>query len=233
MLILNINEGSETLKKEKGIFRKKIVMKKTEEIKRYSIDINGKFATVLELPEKQLENEDVLKLLKIYKGRVLVSEKYVENALLKPYLFAPKEYYQRAVLSSLKNQIRTVNKDWKNICIKIDKFSPFREIFELVKISKTVTLITKSNFDTDKFLNDCYHEFGAIVYVIEEDVFFKYDIYLDLDEVDDSGKLMVNVKNRNFLLYPDSSYFADKEEYKKLLPFNIEHNIICAINNLT
>lgn len=227
MLVLKINGEREKIKKVKGLFRKKIFYETPEDIKRYSVEVKGKKVLVLELTEKDLDKEDVITLLKMYKGRVLVSEDNINYELLKEYLFDPKAYFQRAVLSSLKNQIRTVNKEWKNICIKIDDFSPFTELFELVKISKKVTFITQKNPTTNKFLNDCYYEFGAMVSVKGE-CSSENDVFLDLDKIDGNGKLMINVKGKSFLLYPDTTYFTGDEEYKKLVNFNIHHNLICA-----
>lgn len=227
MLILNIVNEGEKKRFTKITFKKKKTHKYTDEIKRYSININRKTVIVLDLPENKKISEDVLKLLKIYKGRVLVDKANENNELLKEYLYNPKEYYQRAVLSSLINQIKTVNKEWENICIKTECFTPFSEYFELVKISK-MNLITSVNLQTKKFIEQCYYEYGAIISVKKENNTDTYDVFSDLDNIDEKGKLMINVKGKNYLLYPDVSYFQDFEEYKKLRDFNIEHNLICA-----
>lgn len=226
MLILKLTDERD--KKTKGIFRKRIICENQEEIKRHSVNVNGKNVIVVELPKQKIESEDILTLLRIYKGRVLVSKDDSKIKALKESLFSPEEYYQRAVLSSLINQIKSFNNEWKNICIKTENFKPFKELFEIVKISKSVTLITKENTESDKFLSDCYYEYGSVIRVKGEDQFLKCDVFLNLDETDDRGKLIINVKGKDFLLYPDVSYFQDKTEYKELLPFNIEHNIICA-----
>lgn len=228
MLILKLTDERDEKKKVKGIFRKRIIYENREGIKRYSVNVNGKNIIVVELPKNMLECEDVLTLLKIYKGSVLVSTDDADINILKKSLFSPEEYYQRAVLSSLVNQIKSFNNEWKIICIKTESFKPFKELFEVVKISKSVILITKENTLTDKFLNECYYEYGSVVRIKGAEQFLKYDVFLNLDEVDDKGKLIINVKGKDFLLYPDVSYFQDNTEYQKLLPFNIEHNIICA-----
>ncbi len=228
MLILKICDEEEKTKKVKGIFRKKIIYESQEIIKRYSVDINGKDVVVLELSEHKLNSEDALMLLKIYKGRVLVSEEKKDLSVLQQYLFSPKEYYKRAILSSLINQIKCMNNEWKNICIKTELFSYFKELLEVVRISKKVILLTKANSETDRFLNDCYYEYGSVVTVKEENDCIKYDVFLDLDEIDDKGRLMITVKDKNFLMYPDISYFESNVEYQKLLPFSINHNEICA-----
>lgn len=225
LLILNfINEREEV---KKSFFKRRKTLN-SDLLNRYSINVNGKNTIVLELTESDLLREDVLSLLKIYKGRVLVSEKYKNLEILKDYLYDSKEYYKRAVLSSLINQIKTVNKDWKNLCIKTDTFSPFKELYELVRISKIVSIVTGNNAMTEKFIKSCYYEYGTIVNIKEHIPRQNNEIFLNLNEIDNYGKLMINVKGKEFLLYPDTRYFDNSIEYQKLLPFNIEYNIICS-----
>lgn len=228
MLVLKITDERDTVRKVKGVFRKKIVYEELSHINRSSLCINGKTVITLELPFSKMNCDDVIKLLNIHKGQVLASEKYNGIDNLKGYIFSPKEYYQRAVVSSLINQMKNLNKELETVCIKTAEFVPFKELFEIVRISKSVVLIAPKNIFTNKFLSDCYYEYGAVVTVKGGADSLKYDVFLDLDEIDDKGKLMISVKGKSFLLYPDISYFQDNIEYQKLLPFNIEHNKICA-----
>ncbi len=229
MLILKFNDEREKTENTKKRFFKKNSVSKNNELNRYSVNVNGKTAIVLELTEKDLQYDEVLTLLQIYKGRVLVPSKYANIELLKDFIYNPNEYYQRALLSSLVNQIKTVNRDWKNICIKTEKFSLFKEFYELVRISKKVTFLTEPNAYTERLIRDCYYEYGAIVSVKNEASAQEKDVFLDLEAIDKNGKLMINIKGKEFLLYPDMRYFENCSEYQKLLPFNIEHNIICAV----
>ena len=82
---------------------------------------------------------------------------------------------------------------------------------------------------TEKFANECYYKYGAVINFKNDETLYVYDVYLNLDEIDDLGKLMINVKGKECLLYPDSTYFSTCEEYQKLQPFNIEHNIVCSV----
>ena len=225
LLILNFIEEKVVVRK--SVFKKRKMLNK-KIFNRYSIEVNGKNVIVLDLTINDLCNENVLSLLKIYKRRVLVSEKYNDSDILKDYVYIPKEYYQRALLSSLVNQIKTVNKEWKNIYIKTEFFSPFKELYELVRISKTVSIITEPNSYTEKFLNDCYYEYGAIVNVKEDYSILKNGVCLDLDEIDSNGKLMININGKDFLLYPDMRYYENRPEYQILSPYNIEHRLICS-----
>ena len=228
MLVLDfVNERELCRKPQRRFFRKKST-ENNKELKRYSVNVNGVNLTVLELTENDLNNEDVLTFLRIYKGRVLVSEKFKEKEVLKKYLYLPDEYYQRALLSSLINQIETVNRGWKSVAVKIVEFTPHKEFYELVRLTKSVTLITPNNLYTEKFLKDCYYEYGAIVTVKKESVLTKNIVYLDLNEVDNNGRLMINAKGKNLLLYPDIKYFENRSEYQKLAPYNLEHNLICS-----
>lgn len=228
MLILDFVDERENIKKQKKRFYKKRATKNDRELKRYSIKVNEKVVVVLELAQKDLKSSDVLTLLKIYKGRVLVSTKYQNEEILKEYLYNPQDYYQRALLSSIINQIKSVNRAWKTIAVKIDDFSPFKEFYELVSVSKEVTILTEENAYTEKLIRDCYYEYGAIVNVKNEISIYNKDVFIDLNEVDYNGKLMINVNGKDLLLYPDNSYFDDCIEYQKLLAYNIDHNIICA-----
>ncbi len=227
MLILKLKDKNKEIKKTRNIFRRRKVTENEISFNRYSINVNGKNVLVLELNESELSCDEVITLLKIYKDRVLVAKENKNNNILKEYMFKPKEYYKRAVLSSLIKQIRTVNKDWKYLSVKMDVFSPYKELYEIVKISKTVNLITQKNAKTLKFVNECYNEYGAIVNIIGAGL-KENEVYLDLEQIDDSGKLMISVKGKEFLLYPDATFFQPDEEYKKLLPYGLEHNVICA-----
>lgn len=227
MLILYFVDENVFSENKKRKFSRKKKCEKKNEIRRYSIIVNGKNVVVLELTEKDLENEDVLTILKVYKSRVLVSARYAEKGILNEYLYNPNEYYKRALLSSFVNQVKTVNKDWKNILIKTHDFKPFREFYDIVRLSKKVTILTEATAYTESFIKACYYEYGAIVNV-SDDGKIKSDVFLDLDKIDKSGKLMINVKGKDFLLYPDTSFFENSEEYQKLNMYNIDYNIMCA-----
>ena len=97
-----------------------------------------------------------------------------------------------------------------------------------VRISKAVTIVTDNNIFTEKFAKDCFYEYGSIVNIKKENSTQINDIFLDFNQIDNNGKLMINVKGKDFLLYPDTRYFDNCVEYQKLLPYNIEHNVICS-----
>lgn len=225
MLILRFVEKRAKEKRKRFFYRKRL---NNDTLNRYSIIVKGKSVSVLELNEEMLKNESVQMLLKMYKGRALASGKYKNYDELKDYLFSPKLYYQRALLSSLVNQISRVNKDWENICIKTSEFFPFKELYELVRITKRVTIIGESNCYTDKFLKDCYYQYGAIVSVRNDCLEKANCVFIDLDGVDNSRRLIINAYSKAFTLYSDVRYFEESEEYQKVLPFDLDYCEICA-----
>lgn len=226
MLILRFVEKRAKEKRKRFFYRKRL--NNNDTLNRYSIIVKGKSVSVLELNEAVLNNENVQMLLKMYKGRILVSESYKNYDELKDYLFNPKLYYQRALLSSLLNQIRRVNKEWENICVKTSEFFPFKELYKLVKITKKVTIIGESNCYTDKFLKDCYYQYGAIVYVRNDNLDWENCVFVDLDSVDNCRKLTINAYSKSFTLFSDIRYFEESEEYQKLAPFDLYYDEICA-----
>lgn len=227
MLVLDFIEDKEEIKVRKTGFRKRKFSNREKELKRYSINVNGRNVVVLELTEGDLYNEDVLSLLKIYKGRVLAPIENQSNNLLLDYTFNPKEYYQRAILSSLIKQIKTINREWRTVNIEVEDFFLCNELYELVKITKRVNIKTSQNALTDKFTKLCYYEYGSVI-TFKDSLSEKYDVVLRLDEVDEKGKLMINAGGKECLLYSDGKYFESSTEYQKLYHFNIEHNIICS-----
>ena len=231
MLILKFNNEYNEVenKKRARLFVPKSRKQKNDTLNRYSVIVNGKNISVLELTRKELKSDDVQMLLKIYKGRVLTSEKYKNDDELKEHLYSPKLYYQRALISSLVNQIKAANKEWKNICIKTDSFEPFKELYELVIITKRVSIITEESAYTRAFIKDCYYKYGAIVSVKGDASIIENDVFVNLNEIDNGGRVMINVNSKDFILYPDARYFESCDEYQKLLPFGLEYNIICSV----
>ena len=112
--------------------------------------------------------------------------------------------------------------------MKNKSFYPYKEFFEIVRHLKTVILITDENSVTDRFIADCYKEYGAIVRVRGSVDFSTADAFLDLDDIDDNGKLFIFFNGKNCLLYPDEAYFRDCKEFNKLCSYEIEHKMICA-----
>ena len=88
-------------------------------------------------------------------------------------------------------------------------------------------MLTHKSRLTEEFVNECYYELGAIVF-IKQSCPSETDVFLDLEQIDTKGRLMVNAKGVEHILYPDATYFDDKEEYQKLAVFNINHKYKCA-----
>lgn len=228
MLILSITEGAKKERKHGSFFHRKAVRGSPCDFRRSSVNINGKNVIILNISEDGLKCEEVRTLLKIYRGRVLLSKGKNQVELPRNLLFDPKRYYMRAVLSSLVNQMKTVNKEWKKVCIKIETFEPVKEFYQIVKSAKALCLLTPKSPLTDSFVNNCYNEYGAVVKVADDCFLDFYDVFLNLEEVDEKGRLIIKVKGKPLLLYPDMTYFESNTEYQKLADFDIEHDVVCA-----
>lgn len=228
MMILKITDEVYGQGRNRTHFLKRADNGKLCDFRRSSVKVNGKNVVVLEITERGMDCDDVRTLLKFYEGRVLLSEGNKDVQVPESVLFNPEKYYMRAILSSLVNQINTVNKEWKRIFIKIDDFEPFKEFYRIVKISKSLCLQTRRNSSTNNFVNTCYNEYGAVVKIREKFDTDSYDIFLNLEEIDKNGKLIIDVKGKPTLLYPDITYFENNSEYKKLSGFGVDYNTICA-----
>ncbi|MGN1315615.1 MAG: hypothetical protein ACI4VW_00970 [Acutalibacteraceae bacterium] len=228
MLILKITDEVHGNRRNRNFLRKKTVNENLYDFRRSSVRVNGKNVVVLEITESSMDCDDVQTLLKIYQGRILLSKGKEDVQVPESMLFNPNKYYMRAILSSLANQINTVNKEWKRIFIKIDDFEPFKEFYRIVKLSKSLCLQTQKNSSTNNFVNTCYNEYGAVVKIREECNTDSYDVFLNLEEIDKSGKLIIDINGTPTLLYPDITYFENDSEYQKLACFGIDYNIICA-----
>lgn len=227
MLILKVTERTIDNTKSRHFFRKRKNNVNSEDFKRSSLKVMGTNVVVLETYSDKLECEDMERLIKAYEGRILLPENS-NITLPEEVLFNPKRYYMRAVLSSLINQIRTVHGDWRRICIKIDEFEPFKELYKVVEISKSLCLLTKRNSGVNKFVDACYNEYGAVVSVKENIEPSFWNVFLDLEKTDKRGRLIVEENGVPLVLYPDAAYFENKEEYRAVLNYGVEHKTVCA-----
>ena len=228
MLILRITDEVYGRGRNRILFRRRGDKGEFCDFKRSSVKVNGKNAVVLEITERSIDCDEFRTLLKIYQGRVLLCDGDKRVGIPESVLFNPKKYFMRALLSTLANRINTVNKEWKRIIIKTDDFEPYKEFYPVVKISKSLCLQTKNTPLTKKFAHTCYNEYGAVVQISEDADKNLYDVFLDFEEIDKDGKLIIAVKGKPTLLYPDVTYFENNSEYEKIANLGIDYNTVCA-----
>ena len=230
MLVLKINTEKEFVKKRKGVFSKKSISVQSNGVVRSTVNINGVKAIVMELPLAATKTEEFNTLLKMYSGRLLCANTDNDNSHIinADYLFSPKAYYQRALLSSLVNQVKIISADCSRVCMKVEAFFICKELYSLVKVFKDVTINTKPSALTTQFVSQCYNDFGAIVKIKSDYIALSNTVLVDLDKADEKGRLIINACGKEYFLYPDSTYFECNAEYNKLQGFNIDYNLLCA-----
>lgn len=209
---------------------KKRKRKKNEPvINRYSININTSNLTVIELPPSELNNPDVKKLINIHKGEILLSEISLKNAIPEEYLFNPKPYFNKALLSSLSKQMIFLKEKYQSVCIVYPDFEPHTSMLEIVRYARSFTLITKQNLLTENFKEDCFYNYGAIISVKEtEPEINRYDIYADFNKTEDNAKLMLYLKGLPTLLNADPDYFQYKSELDVITSYGIDNKTAYA-----
>ncbi len=209
--------------------RKRKRKKNEAVINRYSVNINTSNLTVIELPPSELNNPDVKKLININKGEILLSEDVLKNTIPEEYLFNPKTYFNKALLSSLSKQMLFLKENYQSVCIIYPDFEPQTSMLEIVRYARTFTLITKQTPLTEKFKEECFYNYGAIISVKEtEPEINKYDIYADFNKTDENAKLMLYLRGLSTLLNADPDYFQYKSGLDVITSYGIDNKTACA-----
>lgn len=221
MLIIDI-VSTDKIKFKGSFFKKQI---RHEAFKRKSMNICGKTCTLIEFNESMLEGLQLDRLLNTFKGQILGVNNAIENIVPVEYRFDYRQYFKRALISSLVNNCKDTAKQL-SLCVKNTDFLCSDECFLLANMFKSFTLISHRDTETEKFLNRCFVEFGNFIRITDD--YVKSDVYIDLDKVDKDCKTMVVVDGKEQLLYPDPRYFVLKNDLLPLVNMGIEDKILCA-----
>lgn len=194
---------------------------------RQSIKINNRPICVLNIREKDLENQQIQRLLNNYRGKVLVPEKNKElfDGTL---LFDSDYYFQRALISSLIKQLAYVDAEKRCVLIKVSSFGGCDELYELVRISKKVAFCTDDCEELKVLQSYCYENYGAVVVLKDFSCRDEYGIVMDLDMIDKRGKLIIDFLGKNTLIYPDATFFYANDVAGKLISMGIDENTASA-----
>ena len=223
MLIINVISDDKI--KFKGRFFKKQV--RPEAFQRYLVRIGEEPCTIIEFNECMLPTLNLQQLFKAFKGKVLASKKNYEKLVPIEYRFDFKPYYKRALLSSL---MKTFDENDVNLSISIkdDDFVLSNEYLEISKMAKQFKLVSKDSRDTEIFCNKSFVEYGLFVRMSSFYHPSDEDIFLDLDAMDDSGKVIITKQGKSQLLYPDPQYFSLPEDMRAFLKYGISPKLLCA-----
>lgn len=223
MLILDIQNA--VVKERKRFFKRKL--QPEQGIERSNFKYNEKIHNIVSVPENLLEADELLKLLKVFKGQVLVCDDERINEIAEPYRFNPLPYFKEALYSSLYNLILS-EKNIKSVCIKDDAFMCSKRLTEIVKVSKNIIIETEPNLETQRFCDECYYNYGAFVRITRFCTNKDKGVYFNTADIDNEGKSMVLIDGKEALIYPDPKYFNCDNKLKELLKYKIPIKTLCA-----
>lgn len=226
MLIIEIKE--EETENQKGFWFKRNKRKPKSTIERQSLKLGREIHTILKMPVCECENPEFKRLKNFYKGKILVPVNTEIQTALDGFLFDPKQYYKRALLSSL-NKILSENANkYGTVCISDSEFLITREYTNTAKIVKNLVLITQKNINTQKFADYCYFNLGSVPQIKECAVFYDWDIFLNFDRIFDDATVQIHFKDGKKILHPDSDYFVCDESFYNIISCGILVKTVCA-----
>lgn len=201
---------------------------KKESVKRRNLYVNDSIHTIVECSEDFCKSKEFVRLLNIYKGKVLFPQNYGLKNICKEYLVDTKPYLKRAILSSLTKHICRDLCVGSTLCIIDDEFTFNKEYLELARKVRNLVIISEINLDAQKFMDYCYLNMGTYVRFKDTIRGVEWDFYVDLTGISDDGKVFVKYKDGEGILHPDSEYFIYGDEYKEFLSWGISPIDLCA-----
>lgn len=222
MLILKITHNE--------VENKKFFLKRCKRIgvKRKNIVIDNNIHTLVECSEVFLCSEECKRLLNVYKGKVLVPENDGIKSICKNYLFDTKPYLKRAVLSALSKYVNECSCHNNTLCVVDDDFVFCKEYLELAKRIRNLIIISETNIDAQKFMDYCLLNLGVVVRFKKDFKGFLWDLFVDLTDIFNDGRVFIRYKNGEGIIHPDKEYFICKDEYKEILSLGISSLDLCA-----
>lgn len=224
MLIIKLFKNE----KIKGISRFKTRRNTENEVQRYNITVGNTVHTVINLPIDFSENFELQRLLKRFKGNVLLCESEFETECFNDFLFDCKPYYKRAIISSLKNYTSGLENKRFSLTLRDDYFEMTEEAVELAKVVGSLIIEGNENLALQEFSDYCLYNFGAVVRVVPNGTITRSDMYADFNEITEDAKLFVSLRGKELLLYPDPKYFSCENGVSKLVNLGVPIKKACA-----
>ena len=222
MLIINLKKNENN--KFKGRFFKKQI--RPDPFTRETITICGKKCTYLEFNEEALKEFNLERLVNTFKGQIIGTNDALEKIVPSEFRFDYRQYFKRALLSSLINNIEGSISCF-DILIKDDDFCFNDEYLKLANSVKSFSLISEETDETRKLSDKCFIEFGNFIKVIAK-TDLNADIIIDFRNLDEDCKILFLKQGREQILYPDPRYFTMKDELLPLVSMGIEARVLCA-----
>lgn len=191
--------------------------------------INGKPFYIIECDKSFLKSEEMNKLLCAYKGKVFSQTNEIAKEIGE-YLFNPRDYYIRALLSSML-RISEFQESFESLCIKCSNLCESEELYEIIKKIKYVSIVSEDTFEIKKIKKNSFILFGTFINVIPKIPPLDFDAFIDLNKITDDCRCEFLFKGKSLTLYTDNSYFEVNEQVNILLSHGIDKKTACAFCN--
>ncbi len=222
MLIIKISSSNKEGHKNR-YFKKQI---RPDAFKRSCQSFCGKACTILEVNEGMLYTLNLDRLFNTFKGSIIGPIDDIEKIVPEEFRYDYKPYFKRALISSLVNNLGDLSRNF-SVCVKDNNFIFSKEYCKLANNVKTFTLVTNENADTERFCNYCFVEYGNFIKLTGE-LKTKEDVFVNFDDVDINGKILILKEGKEQLLYPDPRYFLVKDDFLGLINMGVDPKILCA-----
>lgn len=226
MLIIKIKREEQIKEKKRILKRKKLG--ENNFIERVNFKVGNDVHTLVNLPVSCWENEEILRLLKIYKGRIIVPDNIALEEKIKDYLFDIKPYCKRAILSAFIKYMGNDFNIYKTVCIADSSFQITQEYADVAKFARNLVILTENNIKTQSFTDYCYLNLGTVVSIKDKIKSSGWDIYLNLDDTFDDGRATVKFRDKEAILHPDPDYFICNKEISEIISYGVPVKTACA-----
>lgn len=226
MLIIKMKPNEHTERKTSRFKRRK---KHTDiSVERKNLKIGNDIHTVLNLPPECCRTEEFQRLIKLYKGKILVPDNFTFKSDIEECLFDTTPYCKRALLSAFVKSYAGSLDFCETVCIADSDFRITQEYADIAKVVRRLVILTENSLNTQKFSDYCFLNLGTAVSVRESVGSYKWDVFLDLNGITDDGCADVEYINKKVKLFPDPDYYVCGKDAAEIVSYGIPIKTACA-----
>lgn len=226
MLIIKMKQNEHTERKTSRFKRRK---KHTDiSVERKNLKIGNDIHTVLNLPPECCRTEEFQRLIKLYKGKILVPDNFTFKSDIEECLFDTTPYCKRALLSAFVKSCAGSLNFCETVCIADSDFRITQEYADIAKVVRRLVILTENSLNTQKFSDYCFLNLGTAVSVRESVGSNKWDVFLDLNRITDDGCADVEYINKKVKLFPDPDYYFCGKDAAEIVSYGIPIKTACA-----